>query len=230
MSRKYFKVLLRTAFVALLLASPALGGVPALDPPEAGVGAHKLSGPGPVPSIPNFYCVILITDNSPPNSQQQPYQFQWHVDRRSGNRNELSKKPDLYKNIAGPLSSMPVAVYKDVGDWNTAISHLSRHPDGDIMNLILNGHGNSGGGIETKNPDTYLSFSNLTDKHIAVIKSKLHAGGQLILLGCECGKSNNLLSMSKKLGVPVIANTGRVAFYDDMRPPYGEGNWVVFRP
>jgi hypothetical protein len=167
--------------------------------------------------------VILVTDNAV--KQRDPYHLRIHIDPQRGFTPQ-TKAAGLYQMIGGPQGT-PVAVYEGINNWDAAIAHLSRHPDKDIRTLILSGHGSSDGGVATQNANTHLTYPNLTDKHVAVLKAKVR--GEIFLWRCHSGCSDNLAAMAKKLGIPIYANTGLVSV-PDVGPIEGAGEWVIFRP
>jgi hypothetical protein len=200
---------------ALVLALLVPAGFAGEDnsPRPAGVEGKKVRGPGEWPVEING--VVLCTDNDPGGCSIPMRRPNGNGDRGIGTITEYI-----------PLAT----VYRDLPNWDKAVAALTGQPDNSIRHLYLSGHGSrSGGGVSTLDPKTHLVLANLKDEHVKILKNKLTADATIVLYGCHCACSDQVIELATLIDRRVVANTGIVkkTFFTSNN---GEGDWVEFRP
>ncbi len=170
--------------------------------------------------------VLIDQNNFPLNKEgeiEKPITF--------GRGTVVFATPGEGKRVAGVLKSLnpDITVVEGIESW-AAIGEGLLKIDDPVMDMILAGHGSSGGGIratfdspDPKNPipDVLIDSTTIPKDVADIIKEKVN--GRICLLACSQGSSGILCKvadLAQKTGKEILVSTHRLLF--NMRTKPGE--------
>jgi hypothetical protein len=125
-------------------------------------------------------------------------------------------------NASHPAGTVDVNGQR-VSNWGDVTSQLPN--DHSLPGIVLDGHGTgASGGVATAGKP--IDYSTLTDAQAKAMANALADGAPVMLASCgQANKDNQKATqrLAKKIGHPVIANTGWVS-------DTGQGQWWQFNP